>query len=100
MLFNIQDLVDDRLCYEKIRELRWLEGVKCPHCGSKEHKRHGHHNNCEHRYRYQCKKCGKYYDDLSNTVSRTSSTSKNMDFVFVFDGFKSIKPSNCLRIRT
>lgn len=68
MLFNIQDLVDDRLCYEKIRELRWLEGVKCPHCGSKEHKRHGHHNTCEHRYRYQCKKCGKYYDDLSNTV--------------------------------
>jgi transposase-like protein len=68
MLFYIQDLVDDRLCYEKIRELRWSEGVKCPHCQSAKHKRHGHHNNSEHRYRYQCKSCHKYYDDLTNTI--------------------------------
>ena len=29
MLINIKDLVEDRLCYEKVRELRWSEGVKC-----------------------------------------------------------------------
>ena len=68
MLFSIKDLVDDRLCYEKLRELRWSEGVKCPHCHSSEHKRHGYHNTCEHRYRYQCKSCSKYFDDLTNTV--------------------------------
>ena len=68
MLFSIKDLVDDRLCYEKLRELRWSEGVKCPHCHSSEHKRHGYQNTCEHRYRYQCKSCSKYFDDLTNTV--------------------------------
>ena len=68
MLFSIKDLVDDRLCYEKLRELRWSEGVKCPHCHSSEHKRHGYHNTCEHRYRYHCKSCSKYFDDLTNTV--------------------------------
>lgn len=68
MLVQIQDIIDDRLCYEKIRELRWSEGVVCPHCGSGSHKRHGHHNTCEHRYRYQCKACQKYFDDLTNTV--------------------------------
>lgn len=67
-LLNIQDIVDDRLCYEKVRELRWREGVKCPHCQSKEYKRHGHHNSTEHRHRYQCKGCQKYFDDLTNTV--------------------------------
>lgn len=67
-LFRIKDIVDDRLCYEKVRELRWSEGVNCPFCQSKEHKRHGHHNNCEHRYRYQCKTCSKYFDDLTNTI--------------------------------
>mgnify|MGYP003381940257 CR=1 FL=1 len=68
LLLRIQDLVDDRLCYEKVRELRWSEGVRCPHCGSQEHRRHGHHNSCEHRYRYHCKACQKYFDDLTNTV--------------------------------
>ena len=68
MLVNIKDIVDDRLCYEKVRELRWSEGVKCPHCQSHSYKRHGHHNSCEHRYRYQCKSCHIYYDDLTLTV--------------------------------
>lgn len=67
-LLRIQEIVDDRLCYEKVRELRWCEGVKCPHCQSKERKRHGQHNSTEHRYRYQCKGCQKYFDDLTNTV--------------------------------
>ncbi len=42
--------------------------MKCPFCKSPHHKRHGHHNSCEHRYRYHCKACQKYYDDLTNTV--------------------------------
>jgi len=68
MLFNITNLVDDRNCYEVIRELRWSDGVKCPHCGGTHYKRHGYHNTCEHRHRYQCKGCQKYFDDLTNTV--------------------------------
>jgi len=67
-LLRIQEIVDDRLCYEKVRALRWSEGVQCPHCQSKDHKRHGHHNTSVHRYRYQCKSCRKYFDDLTNTV--------------------------------
>jgi len=68
MILRIKDLVDDCLCFEKVRELRWSEGVSCPYCQSRAHKRHGHHNSSEHRYRYQCKSCAKYYDDLTNTV--------------------------------
>jgi transposase-like protein len=68
MLFNITILVEDRNCYEKLHELRWQEGVKRPHCKSSNYKRHGYHNNCEHRYRYQCKSCHKYFDDLTNTI--------------------------------
>lgn len=68
MLINIKILVEERICYEKLRELRWQEGVKCPHCKGAQHKRHGYHNNCEHRYRYQCKGCHKYFDDLTNTI--------------------------------
>lgn len=68
MILQILDIVDDRLCYEKVRELRWSEGVKCPHCQSTKHKRNGHHNTCEYRYRYQCKDCERHFDDLTNTI--------------------------------
>lgn len=68
MLIRLYDIVDDRLCYEKVRELRWSEGMCCPHCGSSSYRRHGHHNSCEHRYRYYCKACERYYDDLTGTV--------------------------------
>jgi hypothetical protein len=29
---QIKNLVDDKKCYEVVRELRWSEGVAC-HCG-------------------------------------------------------------------
>lgn len=68
MFVRIHEIVDDRLCYEKVRELRWAEGVKCPHCGSMAYRRHGHHNSTEHRLRYQCKACERYYNDLTKTI--------------------------------
>jgi transposase-like protein len=68
MILKIKDIVDDRLCYEKVRKLRWFEGVKCPHCQSIKYVRNGHHNTSEHHYRYQCKTCQKHFDDLTNTI--------------------------------
>ena len=61
-------MVGDRLCYEKLRELRCENGVVCPRCQSHTYKRNGYHNSCEHRHRYQCKSCFKNFDDLTLTV--------------------------------
>jgi hypothetical protein len=33
-MVNIQDLFDDARCYQTIREMRWPDGVICPHCSS------------------------------------------------------------------
>ena len=70
---KIQDLVDDRRCYEQVRELRWAEGVKCPYCGSLSYRRQGHHASCEYRHCYQCKACKRPYDDLTNTAYHENS---------------------------
>jgi hypothetical protein len=39
-MLNIQtkNLIDDKKCYEVVRELRWAEGVVCPDCNSKKRK--------------------------------------------------------------
>jgi len=31
-MINLQDLLDDAKCYDKLRQLRWPAGVLCPHC--------------------------------------------------------------------
>ena len=34
MLVNILGIIDDAKCYETVRQLRWPDGVRCPHCDS------------------------------------------------------------------
>jgi transposase-like protein len=67
-MINIQDLIDDAKCYATVRELRWPEGVKCPHCGSAEVSKRGHDERQADRQRYECQGCGRQFDDLSETI--------------------------------
>ena len=67
-MINIQHLIDDAKCYETVRGLRWPEGVRCPHCGSAEVSKRGRDERQVHRQRYQCKGCGRQFDDLSETI--------------------------------
>ena len=68
MLLNIQQLIDDAKCYAVVREMRWPDGVNCPHCGSGEIIKRGLHNQQAHRQRYECQKCTRQFDDLSGTI--------------------------------
>ncbi len=34
MMIPLQNLLDDHKCYEVIRQLRWPDGVRCPHCSA------------------------------------------------------------------
>jgi transposase-like protein len=68
MLLNIQHLIDEAKCYAVVRELRWPDGVKCPHCGSGEVKKRGFHNQQADRQRYECQTCDRQFDDLTGTI--------------------------------
>jgi len=65
---HLKNLIDDRKCYEMLREMRWPEGVKCPHCGSGEVKKRGFHSRQAYRQRYTCQACHRQFDDLTNTI--------------------------------
>ena len=32
-MINLQNLLDDAKYYETVRQLRWPDGARCPHCG-------------------------------------------------------------------
>ena len=67
-MINIQHLIDDAKCYPTVRELRWADGVRCPHCGSAEVNKRGHAEQQSARQRYECQDCGRQCDDLSETI--------------------------------
>ncbi len=67
-LVKIQDLINDAKCFEVVRDLRWPEGVFCLHCGNEHVIKFGRDETQEHRQRYHCKSCGRYFDDLTGTI--------------------------------
>src|SRR5688500_13904008 len=67
-LVNLSLLIDDAKCYELVRQHRWADGVRCPHCGSVAAARYGRDDSQPHRQRYRCTACGSRFDDLTGTI--------------------------------
>jgi len=69
-MLTLTSLIDEKKCYETVRELRWPDEVSCPHCGSKDVKLRGLHDTHTHRQRYACQTqgCGKQFDDLTGSI--------------------------------
>ena len=65
---QLKHLIDDRKCYEVLRELRWPNGTQCPKCGSSEVKKRGFHSRQAYRQRYHCQACQQQFDDLTDTI--------------------------------
>lgn len=68
MATAIHELLDDAKCYAMVRDLRWPEGVRCPHCESERVVKNGHDTTEVCRQRYCCRACERCFDDLTHTV--------------------------------
>ena len=67
-LVNLSSLIDDAKCDELVRQHRWPDGVRCPHCESAAVARHGRDDTQPHRQRYRCTACGSRFDDLTGSA--------------------------------
>lgn len=67
-MLALHSLLDDTKCYETVRQMRWPEGVCCPHCGSEAVSKQGFDVTQKARQKYRCKGCGRHFDDLTGTV--------------------------------
>ena len=67
-LVNLSALIDDAKCFALVRQHRWPEGVRCPHCGEARVARDGRDNTQPDRQRYRCAACGARFDDLTGTA--------------------------------
>jgi transposase-like protein len=67
-LLNLSALLDDAKGFALVRQHRWPEGVRCPHCGSGDVAGHGRDDIQPSRQRYRCTACRSRFDDLTGTV--------------------------------
>jgi transposase-like protein len=67
-MINLENLLDDVKCYEPVRQLRWPDGVRCPHCGAAALTKQGRDTTQPARQQYRCEDGPRYFDDLTETV--------------------------------
>jgi transposase-like protein len=60
--------MDDAKGFATVRDMRWSDGVKCPHCESPEITQQGHDDTQPERQRYGCQSCKRRFDDLTDTI--------------------------------
>ena len=68
MALTLLPLIDDRKCFQTVRELRWPDGVRCPHCESRQVTKRGFDDTQQERQRDRCGGCDGEFDDLTGTV--------------------------------
>jgi transposase-like protein len=68
LLVNILGITGDAKCFEMVRQLRWPEGVRCPHWDSDTVVKQGRDQTEPQRQRYECRSCGRRFDDLTDTI--------------------------------
>lgn len=68
MQINLLNLMDEKACYDLLRQLRWADSVQCPHCSGKVTVKNGLDETHPYRQRYRCQECGKRFDDVTGTV--------------------------------
>jgi len=68
MQIQLYKIIDVAKCYEILRSVRWSGGVCCCKCGSKNVVKNGKDTVDKEIQHYQCKPCGTYFDDLTDTI--------------------------------
>ena len=52
-MLTIHNLIDDKKCYDVVRDLRWPEKTICPHCDSENVIKRGKDDTASARQRYE-----------------------------------------------
>lgn len=84
MRVNLLKLMDERACYELLREIRWSDGVQCPHCSGFSIRKNGHDEVHKSRQKYECKNCQRGFDDLTGTIFSGSNKSLKVWIVCLY----------------
>lgn len=72
MKLTIRDFMPtERKCLALFRQMRWPEGIACPHCSSRQVVSNGHHLRTKHQ-RYRCKSCHRFFTDTTGTIFEKS----------------------------
>ena len=81
---RLNNLIDERRCYEEVRRIHWPNGVRCPGCTSNKITQRGRNHRQQACRRYTCKNCGKRFDDLTGTLFKGRHQPLSVWFVYLY----------------
>jgi len=67
-MIHMLSLMDAAEYFATVRDLRWPDGVQCPHGDSSEMTKQGRDDTQPERQRYLCKSCQRCFDDLTDAL--------------------------------
>src|SRR3712207_7307833 len=76
---SLHDALPISKCSALVRQHRWPEGVRCPHCKSACVVRYGHDDVQRHRQRDRCKQCQSRFDE-DRKSTRLNSSHANISY--------------------
>lgn len=65
---QLHKILNVSMCWDILRSIRWADGVICPSCSSSKVVKNGRDKRDADRQHYHCKSCGKFFDDLTDTI--------------------------------
>lgn len=81
---NIESFMpSEEECIDRLRQIRWPSGVKCPNCGSGEVVKKGRTNDGVYQ-RYRCRLCGRDFNDRTGTIFENSKLGLRHWFFAIF----------------
>ncbi len=78
-------LIDEKRCYEMLREARWPDGqVRCPYCSATDIAGPWRGVHTPESYRYRCRACGRGFNDRTGTVFERSKMPLRAWFLAIY----------------
>lgn len=75
-MIKITEVMSEEECYKKLRELKYPNGdVVCPRCSSNDCKPTKKPTPGDPNQHYFCNQCGRHFNDLSDTIFKSSNLS-------------------------
>lgn len=90
-------LIDNAKCFAVVRDERWPERVRCPHCGAAEITKRGFHSVQAHRQRYECQACARQLTTLRRRSLKRIINRCGCGSCACLHGPEPIQPSDCGR---
>jgi transposase-like protein len=78
-MFPVEVFRSEASAANLVQQVRWREGLQCPHCQSESVIKYGSYRECQ---RYRCKNCGRTFNDKTGAIFACEKVAEKLLFAY------------------